>query len=108
MIGMMSLALKFCDDVRREEAHDHLAEALHLTLDGVGRALAELAVDAVARANARPSPSASTTAKALLNSSQKIERRPMLRSLARLPSDVIDETIATRISGATVASSTLM
>ena len=32
----------------------------------------------------------------------------MLRSFARLPSEVIDETIATRISGATVASRTLM
>ena len=51
---------------------------------------------------------ASATARALLSISQKIERRPMLRSFARLPSEAIEETIATRISGATVASRTLM
>jgi len=54
--------------------------------------------------NARPSPSASTTASAVLSMSQKTERRPMLRSFARLPSDTIEETIATKISGATAAS----
>ena len=58
--------------------------------------------------NTKPRPSASTTARALLSSSQKIERRPMLRSFARPPSERIDETIATRISGATVASRMLM
>ena len=58
--------------------------------------------------NTKPRPSASTTASALLSISQKIERRPMLRNFARLPSERIDETIATRISGPTVASRTLM
>ena len=58
--------------------------------------------------NARPSPSASATANALLSNSQKPERRPMLRSLVRLPSEVTDATIATKISGATIASRTPM
>ncbi len=86
-------------DVGREEADDHLAEGLHLALDGVGRDRAELAVDALPGWNTKASPSASTTPRALLSSSQKIERRPMVRSFASPPSDVIDETIVTRISG---------
>jgi hypothetical protein len=45
---------------------------------------------------------------ALLSSSQKTERRPIVRSCAMLPNAVTDEMIATRISGATVASRTLM
>ena len=106
---MMSLALKFCDDVRREEADDHLAEALHLTLDRCrSRARRARGGCRCPGWNTKPSPSASTTASALLSISQKIERRPMLRSFARLPSERIDETIATRISGPTVASRTLM
>ena len=106
---MMSLALKLLDDVGREEAHDHLAEALHLPLDGVGREPAELAVDALARLeDERRGRARARRRAALLSSSQKIERRPMLRNFARLPSERIDETIATRISGATVASRTLM
>ncbi len=53
-------------------------------------------------------PSARMTPSPLLASSQAIERSPMLWSLARLPSEVIAETIATKISGATVARSRLM